>query len=447
MPDILVPRPGILSRSVDGLEAGILGARDEPLENPSKVLEAALEDARLWERMITSEPVVSSGVRFHTERLTGEGGGFVAGAGKRAELYRRIAAGLWGGIRQRSMVEDEIASAWAVGYNVHEMVGLRIFRIDGVEYVGPKTLQKRPAEGYGFTQRDDLVLLAHPVSGDEVVYRTESVQDHPHGLKWLVTSRGSTRSLYGKAGLGDVWVFWSLLGEYREGLKAGLLATNGILKLTDQGISGAGSDAKVTLGDLERQMKDVMALMRSTGILGLLGGMDGDLMDNQASGDAWLKAIDGLEKGIRIRLVGSETPQASTNIGGFAMARVQNEATIKAAKADAEAMEETITRWVTLWLRRNLKHLDIDDEELPRWESNLGKKPSIEEVQLAISSGLRVDGKAYATQRHVDLIEGKPDEDIVMSAPAAPAVVSPAEEEDDEVEPAEDPADDSGESE
>ena len=147
---------------------------------------------------------------------------------------------------------------------------------------------------------------------------------------------------------------------------------------------------------------------------------------------------------IRRRILGSETPQAAPTVGSFALAKVQDEAPEAIGRFDADVAGENITKHVLPWLMIAFPGQDFDDEELPRWQSNMGKTPSTEHVQAAIAAGLPVDGDEVAKRWTVPLVKEDPDEVLIMTSAAPPPVVARPDEEEEEEEPEED-ADESAE--
>ncbi len=436
--DVLAPRPRFLSRALDSFADEAFFTRDEPLENPSEVLQASGKDAELWREMRRSELSISSAVALRTKKVTSHGGGFVAGSGDRAELLRRVAEGIWA-VPKRKTVELEVVRSWACGFTVHEAIDVRVFRVDGKEYLGPKKLKRRSSVHYGFTRDDDLVILAG--TGDlseDKIFRTESTDRAADKVKWLVSPWGHSGNPFGEAVLEDVWIEWRLLGEYRNGLKAGLLSNNGLLQIKKTGLSGAGVTDNLSVSEAKKAAEEMNKIRMSSGVLVGVRGYEGEVIDARAAGGAWLDAIKEMTAEIRRRILGSETPQAAPAVGSFALAKVQDEAPEAFGRFDADVAGENITRYVLPWLEINFPGETFDEEELPCWQSNMGKVPTLERMQALAAGGVELDGRELAKRWKGPLLEKDPEAVITFKAPAPAPVVAPADEEEDE-EPVEDP--------
>ncbi len=441
--DVLAPRPRFLSRALDSFADEAFFTRDDPLENPSEVLQASGKDAELWREMRRTELAISSAVALRAKKVVSHGGGFVAGSGDRAELLRRVAEGIWA-VPKRKTVELEVVRSWACGFTVHEAIGIRTFRVDGKEYLGPKKLKRRSSSHYAFTREDDLVLLAG--TGDttsDITFRTESVDRHRDRFKWLVSTWGHSGNPYGEAVLEDCWVGWQLLGEYRNGLKAGLLSQNGLLQIKRSALSGGPVTDNLSVREAKAAALEMNKIRMSTGTLVGVGAYEGEILDARQAGIAWLDAIKEMTAEIRRRILGSETPQAAPAVGSFALAKVQDEAPEAFGRFDADVAGENITKYVLPWLMINFLGETFDEEELPRWQSNMGKTPTLEHMQALAAGGVELDGRELAKRWKGPLLEQDPEAVIKFKATAPPPAVAPPDEEEEE-EPEED-ADESAE--
>jgi hypothetical protein len=416
--EALIPRPRFLSRGLDSFSDEAVFDPRLPTEDPSEVLRASGKDAELWREMRRTELVISSAVALRAKKAASHGAGFVAGKGERAELYRRVAEGVWD-VPQRNTVELEVIRTWACGFTVHEAVGTRTFAVDGQECLGPRRIYRRPSSHYQFTVLHDLVLLAGGERSDDRVFRTESVEGHRDGFKWLVSSWGDSGSPYGDAVLGDLWIAWRLIGEFWNGLQAGLLATNGILEVSDGGLSGTTAEKNpLSVEKAARNARETAKILRAEGILVSVGGLKAEIHDSRAAAEAWIAAIREIGTEMRRRILGSETPQAAPAVGSFALAKVQDEAPEAFGRFDVDTASGNITSWVRPWVRANFPNVDISDDEMPTWLSSMGRTPSVEHVQAAVAGGLPVDGREVAERWGVPLVEEDPEADLVMSAPA-----------------------------
>lgn len=436
--DTLRPRPRLLSRRLDHWSEAVIGGlgRKEPLANPSEVLETAGRDAGLYAEMLRTESSLSAAVALRTDKAAAHGSGFVAGEGDRAELLRMVAEGIWN-FRGRATVEREVIRSWAMGVTIHEAFKLRRFAVEGKECVGPRALHRVDLAHVEFTQDDDLVLLPSGDRTENRTLRTDSVDHHRDALKMMVSSHGDSGSPYGAAVLDDVWLDWVWLGELWTGFRTGLHGTNGLLEIAKRGVSARGAgqiSVNLSLAEAKTAADEIQRFRSSDGILIGLDGFEAKILDYKGSAETWLAAIQEKTKSIRIRILGSELSQAmpSSGRGSFAAAKVQDRAPESAGRFDVDSAAENITRYVDGWLFVNFPGETLDEAELPRWESRMGKVPSAEDAQALVAMGAPVDLRQLARDLKVALVDKKPDKPLVAER-GPPVVVAPAvEEEDDE---------------
>lgn len=435
--DTFRPRPRLLSRRLDHWSEAVFGGlgRKEPLANPSEVLETAGRDAGLYDEMLRTESSLSAAVALRTDKAAGHGSGFVAGKGDRAELLRMVAEGIWN-FRGRATVEREVIRSWAMGVTVHEAFKLRRFAVEGKECIGPRALHRVDLAHVEFTRDNDLVLLPSGDRTENRTLRTESIDHHPDALKMMVSSHGDSGSPYGAAVLDDVWLDWVWLGELWTGFRTGLHGTNGLLEIAKRGVSARGPGSisvDLSLAEAKTAADEIQRFRSSDGILIGLDGFEAKILDYRGSAETWLAAIQEKTKSIRIRILGSELSQAmpSSGRGSFAAAKVQDRAPESAGRFDVDSAAGNITRYVNGWLFVNFPGETLDEAELPRWESRMGKVPSVEHVEQQFSMGSPIDLRQLAKDWKTTLVDDKPDEPLVAE-PAAPAAVPTVEEEDDE---------------
>ncbi len=422
---VLSPRP-LLARSIDTWTDGlmeIIGRRD-PVESVSKMLVAQGRETDFYQQMKLEEGVLSAAIAARNARASSHGASFVAGMGPRAELYRRVAQGIWD-VPYREIVEAEIIANWWAGHAIHEAVNVRAFKVDGKVCLGPAMLIARAIERYHFTVDRDLVFMGDPSFPRGRRFFTASIPGHPHRLKYFPSLAGSTRSPYGSAVADDAWVTWKVLGDLTRGHFVGLHTSNGILSVKESGVvtSNITSDATF-LAAREFARKANSKRGRGDGLLFQTGQFESEILDYGAAGTAWLEPARDARDLLRQLILGADLAQASKAVGTQALGTVHEHAADHAGKTDVTTASANIDPYVHGWLRANFPGVEIDPEELPTWTSNMLRQSSLEDVQAVAAAGGKVDRREVARRRNVPLADPDDPNAEIWEVPV-PVVVAP----------------------
>lgn len=401
-------RPGLrlMTREVAPFGRDQLRFSGLPLvDNPDPVLAHLAtrgeEEYRVMER---SEPAVSSakGQRVHT--LLSAGSIVEAGpSGTRdAEDLKDWSIHFLKAIPKWPTVLRKMLDAVYYGWQPIHLVWTPTFTWRGRStYWGLARALEKPQELFRFTHDRHLVHVGNGITDEPTVFRSPAQQ-----MRWLVCTAGSLDSPYGDALFKQVWLIWYIKNRFLEMWATGMGRSLGILKAQEQmpagtglesflpTVAGDGGDRK-SLPEVAREVWDVLQLMSSNQVLVQRAGWVFEYLTNTHYAEGWRHPLEYCDELIRLAITHESLTLKVGDVGSKAAAETHRKGLIDLAKSDAKELEG----WVNDGLLRRAIEWNfgtVDEDDLPRWRTKLGRSIDPERVSALHGAGVEVDWKAVA---------------------------------------------------
>lgn len=389
------------------------------VENPDPVLRtlAKVGDESQWRIMERSEPVISSSKALRVNTLLAAGFQVVEGesGSPRAVELRRWTEAFIRRIPHWKTVLRKCLDAVYWGWRPLEVIWSFDWVYEGRTYWGVQRIYDRLPEYFRFTPERHLIWVGPGISQPEWI-----TFDRPEDeLKWLICTHGSTDNPYGEALFRDIWLLWFIKSRFQEMWSRGMGRSLGLIKahLNHDFASAVGSTAERTIPELAAELRDVIAQLNNANVLIEKEGWELDFSSDIRFSEGWRHPLEYCDELLRIAIAGQTLAQKIGNVGSRAAAETQRKGLIDYGRGDGAELEGWINDGL-LHPAVYVNHGEVAPEDMPRFESRLGKEADLDAAKALFAMGAPIDGQELASQHGVPIVLEPQGDDLVLQKPA-----------------------------